>query len=66
MIFDGIADEAVQALALTGGEILDDLPLALFDDDIDTVICLFVISGSSFFLRIIILWMLHKITSYLY
>lgn len=30
LIFDGITDEAVQALALTGGKILDDFPLSFF------------------------------------
>ena len=50
LVFDGVADKAVQALSLTGGKILDDLALALLDDDIDAVIGFLVISGGCFFL----------------
>ena len=65
-MLDGFANEFIQTLSLGGGEILDDLPLAFFDDDIDAVVGLFIISGGGFLLRVVILWMFHKITSNLY
>ena len=43
LVWDRVADEAVQALALAGGEVLDDLTLVLFDDHVDAVVALFVI-----------------------
>ena len=61
--FDQVADKAVQAFALTGGKVFDDLPLALLDDDVDAVIGLFVISGSCFSLGIVILLALRALTS---
>ena len=64
--FNGVADKAVQAFALTGGEILDNLPLALFDDDIDTVIGFLVVSGGGFLLRIVLFRMFDLITPYFY
>lgn len=63
---NGIQNEAVQAFALIGGKIFDDLTLALFDDDIDAVVGLFVISGGGFLLGVIIFWMFQKITSDIY
>ena len=66
LILDGIADKAVQALSLAGGEVLDDLALAFFDDHVDTVVSFFVVSGGRFFLRVVILWMFQEITSNLY
>lgn len=64
--FDGITDKTVQTLALAGGEIFDDLPLAFFDDHIDAIVGFFVISGSGFLLRVVILRMFQKITSNIY
>ena len=50
LFLNGVADKAVQTLALGGGEILDDLALALFHDHIDAVVGFLVVSGSSFLL----------------
>ena len=66
LVFDGVADKTVQTFALAGGKVLDDLPLAFLDDNIDTVIGLFVVSCGRFLLGVIILRMVHKITSKLY
>ena len=63
LILDGIANEAVQTLSLTGSESFDYIPLPFLDDDINSVICLFIVSGSGFFLRIGIL---HGDTSFVY
>ena len=65
-LFYRIQYKAVQAFALTGGKLLNDLALPLLDDYIDSVICLLVIPGSSFFLGIVIFGMLHGITSNIY
>ena len=52
LFLDGIADEAVQAFTLTGGEVLDDLPLSLLDDQIDSVVGFLIVSGGCFLLRV--------------
>lgn len=49
---DGFADEAVQAFALTGGKVFNDLPFSFGDDHVDPVVGFFVVAGGSFFLGI--------------
>ena len=63
--FNGIADKTVQAFTLTGGEVLDDLPLSFVDDNIDSVIRFFVVTRSGFLLGVGILQnhhLLHILT----
>ena len=52
LILDGVTDETVQAFSLAGGKVLDDLTLPFFDDNIDSIVCFFVIPSGCLLLGI--------------
>ena len=50
LIVNQITNKAIQAFALRCGVILNELPFSFWYKKVDSIICLFVVSGGSFLL----------------
>ena len=61
-LFHRVQNEAVQAFALAGGVVFDDFPLAFLDNNIDSVVSLFIVPCGRFFLGVVVFLILHIIT----